>query len=39
MLYAIAMFSCWWKDQRPASTHHLRESGGPAALKSEEVRA
>jgi asparagine synthase (glutamine-hydrolysing) len=26
MLYAIAMFSCWWKDQRPAAAMKGRKS-------------
>jgi asparagine synthase (glutamine-hydrolysing) len=25
MLYAIAMFSCWWKDQQPASAAKTRK--------------
>jgi asparagine synthase (glutamine-hydrolysing) len=32
MLYAIAMFSCWWKDQS-RTARHPRESGGPAKKK------
>ena len=32
MLYAIAMFSCWWKDQRPASATQRHKS--TAALAS-----
>ena len=34
MLYAIAMFSCWWKDQQPAATtrHKPRTSPKRSAL-------
>ncbi len=31
MLYAIAMFSCWWRDQRPASAATTRKSKAKAA--------
>jgi asparagine synthase (glutamine-hydrolysing) len=30
MLYAIAMFSCWWKDQRPASTSSFPRKREPS---------
>jgi asparagine synthase (glutamine-hydrolysing) len=29
MLYAIAMFSCWWKDQQPASADKRRVRSSP----------
>jgi asparagine synthase (glutamine-hydrolysing) len=29
MLYAIAMFSCWWKDQQPASTTRRKPRTSP----------
>ena len=32
MLYAIAMFSCWWKDQQPARQRNLRTSTKRSAL-------
>ena len=31
MLYAIAMFSCWWRDQRPASAAPTRKLRSRAA--------
>jgi asparagine synthase (glutamine-hydrolysing) len=30
MLYAIAMFSCWWEQQRPAASAHPSRSKRPA---------
>ena len=33
MLYAIAMFSCWWEQQRGMPSRHSRESGNPAFLQ------
>ena len=32
MLYAIAMFSCWWKDQQPARQRTSRTSAKRSAL-------
>jgi asparagine synthase (glutamine-hydrolysing) len=37
MLYAIAMFSCWWKDQRPLTAARGRIGAASSGRKS--VRA
>ena len=32
MLYAIAMFSCWWKDQQPSPRLEARQAGASARI-------